>query len=318
MANDENRSNFLSSRFNAWWLLTAFSIVVLTAVSTQTKDLDRDAAQKWALAAPSVTLALGALATLAHGFARDRFVGTPIEGGLVTLCLGFWAGGLPVIMNPDNDIAVTTGGGVLNANIYFFSWGAFASVLVLSGSFAREMMEVESPRPGLKRTLWWFALCAASLVVMASASRVFRNPDGSPVSCKDSSITDSDYCRRTKLGVSLGVVSAVIALVMSLVCSRLHCTVEAFVAVIMLIMWCFAVGYDTFGDNSPATSIGNFYFSTWACFILSLLLAADSINESYRVVIKKETVQETIQETPATAPKESTTTSPTVTAEYKV
>jgi hypothetical protein len=47
-------------------------------------------------------------------------------------------------------------------------------------------------------------------------------------------------------------------------------------AMLMLVVWCFGVGYITFGDTSPGTNIGNLYFSTWASFCISVMLSASA------------------------------------------
>ena len=48
---------------------------------------------------------------------KKNIVGTCIEGGISVFLLAIWAGGLPVIMNPVNDIAVYDYQ-IVNANLY--------------------------------------------------------------------------------------------------------------------------------------------------------------------------------------------------------
>lgn len=79
-----------TSRFSLWTALTGFSVVVLADIASTTKDEpDRSQAQRWAMAVSCISLSLGALAVLAHVIVRDRFVATPIEGGLV--CRSAWS-----------------------------------------------------------------------------------------------------------------------------------------------------------------------------------------------------------------------------------
>lgn len=46
----------------------------------------------------------------------------------------------------------------------------------------------------------------------------------------------------------------------------------------MVIIWSFGLGFITFGSG-PGQNIGNLYFATWGSFILSVLLAGESIRE---------------------------------------
>ena len=43
-------------------------------------------------------------------------------------------------------------------------------------------------------------------------------------------------------------------------------------------MWCFGVGYTTFGE-SPGSQIGNLYFSSWISFLLSVFLFGHNFRE---------------------------------------
>jgi len=217
----------------------------------------------------------------------------------ITLCLGFWAAGLASIMDPKNDVAVTATyingslvtdeNGVfalsLKANVYFFSWASFAVALLLAGSFAREVVQVQWPQNIPKRSLWWYALCATSLIVMSIASRTFHLTD-----CKNAkaykvdgfTIDPTGACKRVKFGISIGVVSGVLALIMGSVSHLLPVILESIVAIAMMVLWCFGVGFVTFGSKAPAASVGNFYFSTWASFIITLFLASDAVANAYR------------------------------------
>ena len=73
-----------SNRFSSWFATTAFSVIALVAM---TIDWEGDVGDqmkevKWSFSAILVSLCLSGLALLAH-VARDKFVGTPVEGGLV-------------------------------------------------------------------------------------------------------------------------------------------------------------------------------------------------------------------------------------------
>jgi hypothetical protein len=211
------------------------------------------------------------------------------------------------MMNPKNNVAVlsdytssgqalTYDNGVLvtalEANIYFFSWASFVVALLLAGSFAREAVQVQMPQNVPRRSLLWYGLCAASFVVMSTASRTFHN-----TGCKDASAHDgvdpTAVCKRIKFGVALGVVSGVLALLMGSVSHLLHVLLECTAALAMMVLWCFGVGFITFGSKAPAANVGNFYFSTWASFIIALFLASDSLVESYRKLRGEDTTTTT-------------------------
>jgi hypothetical protein len=73
------------NRYPQWFSVAAFSVIALVGLTSTLKgDLSNQAKQiKWSASAMSVALTLSALAVFAH-IAKDRFIGTPIEGGLVS------------------------------------------------------------------------------------------------------------------------------------------------------------------------------------------------------------------------------------------
>jgi hypothetical protein len=84
--------------------------------------------------------------------------------------------------------------------------------------------------------------------------------------------------------MSIGLVSGIIALFWMFLGARLPAMVDVILGWLMLVAWVFAIGYITFGDEEdvPARNIGNLYFATWASFILSCLLASDSLQSLLR------------------------------------
>lgn len=175
--------------------------------------------------------------------------------------------------NPDSPDFVYA----LNANVYFFTWGAFIAALFLAGSFFQEVLEAQWTQRSFKRTMMWLGLCAASCVVMASASRTFHLAN-----CEGSHSTFyNDSCERVKAAVSVGAITASFAIVMALLSYFKQLLIESMVAILLFIMWCFAVSYFTFGSKAIATNVGNLYFSTWFAFTFSLVVAADAVSELY-------------------------------------
>jgi hypothetical protein len=192
--------------------------------------------------------------------------------------LVIWAAGLPVIMNPQNSIAVGYTQ-VENANLYFASWGAFLCILWISGSLGKELYGLDiagmaTPLAKTKRGKY-YALVAASLVVLGASIRVFK-----AFKCTEDAMQQAPTCRKTKFAISAGVIGTVDAALTTLLAAsgRMSQPSEWCGSLVMLIIWCFGLGYITFGSG-PGHSIGNLYFATWACFVLSVLLCAESYME---------------------------------------
>lgn len=93
----------------------------------------------------SISLAFAFFSCLAYFFTSDKFVGEQPEGLVSAFLLIVWVCGLPVIMSPKKGIAVMVAprdsseglSFVTNANLYFFSWAAFACIVYICGSYAR-------------------------------------------------------------------------------------------------------------------------------------------------------------------------------------
>jgi hypothetical protein len=120
-------SRFSVTRRTAWWGLTVFAAICTAAHFTavgENKDagIDVSRADKWSGSVMIVTMALGFIACCASHFFEEHFVDKWIgEGAFSVIVLGLWAAGLAAIMSPDNGQAVDMEGGILNANLYFFS-----------------------------------------------------------------------------------------------------------------------------------------------------------------------------------------------------
>lgn len=187
-------------------------------------------------------------------------------------------------MNPEKNIAVAKPAAseteiaptVLNANLYFFSWLSLAAVIFLSGSLLQEFWGVDV-RTTPAKSARWYGITASSLVVLGSCVRTLR-----AAQCNLSQEFDDEvkFCRRTKLGISMGVIGFILAAGMTALIQKMKFTViaEFGITTFQLTLWCFAVGYITFGA-SPGATIGNLYFSTWISFILSVFLFAQSFRD---------------------------------------
>jgi hypothetical protein len=85
--------------------------------------------------------------------------------------LGMWCAVLPAMMKPSNGIAQTRGGSIENANLYFFSWGAFFMAMSILVGYLHDAHGIGK---SMKNTSFkagaWGALMAASFVTMASGT----------------------------------------------------------------------------------------------------------------------------------------------------
>ena len=211
-------------------------------------------------------------------FAKNSFESSLAEGGLACLLLVFWSCALPFIMNPDSNAAVAAGIGiVLNSNLYFFSWISFICIVFVVGDFAQEKAKasnVFSKAP--PKTAKWFGLAASSMVVMASASELYR-----AAQCSQE-LTWTTFCARTAFAISVGVISFLF-MVFGILSSRsmLAAMAELTGAVFVLVFYIFGTALITFGPDGAGQLVGNLYFSTWISFVLSLLLTIQCFRDYY-------------------------------------
>ena len=208
-------------------------------------------------------------ASFSHTFSRSRFL--PQTGFLLVI----WAAALPVIMNPARGIA--TGGTAVgtiikNANLYFFSWLALSANVFVAASLVQEHsgVNVRDIAKSAKNARW-FGLAASSLVVMVSSIRVYQpyqcGPDTSP------------FCKRTKFAIAMGVLSFLYSSgLVYLLNKSLTLLAELIATSFLLVLWCFGVGFITFG-SAPGATIGNLYFSTWISFILMVVIFAQCFRD---------------------------------------
>jgi hypothetical protein len=201
--------------------------------------------------------------------------------------------------NPENVIAVNQNGAIRNANLYFFSWGAFFTALFAFVHIMQNVYKVGAG--GTKNTKFtsgpWVFLIATSLIAMSSAARIFKSRD-----CQD--LGDDSQCRRLKYAFSLGAISGILSFIWLLWGARFHMMVDTCLSLLMLVLWCFAVAYTTFGDDAPAYDLGNLYFSSWISFVISCKVTSLAI---YNTVIsmKKSEGGDSANAAEEVAPKEA-------------
>jgi len=257
-----------AKRFPLWIGLAVFSAICVIAVDSELKS----ASDKWVLAVTVISLLISITACGCYMMARGRFVAKATETAMVALLTGFWIAGLPVIMSPALDSAVTDDV-VQNANLYFFAWGSVALVVCLVTSLIQEThgFNVRDHLNVRSKKQQYLGLFASSLVVLFASSRQHMDWD-----C----FNGPSFCRSIKLGITVSVFSAVGAAVLYYRdhYSSMSANSGLIGASAMFMLWCFGVLFVTFGDN-PGSKIGNLYFSCWASFLLSLYVFATSFSD---------------------------------------
>jgi hypothetical protein len=174
-------------------------------------------------------------------------------------------------MNPKNSIAVSYTQ-VDNANLYFSSWAAFCCCLWIVGSQAQETCGLDITHVAPRKAKA-YGLVASSLVVMGSSIRIFKS-----FKCNRSEMSGVEVCRQTKFAISAGVVGFFIAVIW-MFASHMGVTqvnFELYGSGFLLVLWVFGLAFITFGQG-PGHAIGNLFFATWVCLIISIFLFAESM-----------------------------------------
>jgi hypothetical protein len=178
------------------------------------------------------------------------------------IVLALWCAVLPTMLDGEHGLSVD-GGWILNANLFFSSWGAFIMAMMLGTSHFQKLFGRADDK-----NLWhWVGFMTAGFIAMASASRIWKDD------CE--SMDDNETCKCTLFAVILGVISGISGLILVLVPIKMVGQVWSF---FLLAAWCFAAGYVTF-EQGPGTMMGTLYFSTWASVFFSLNVAATSVHE---------------------------------------
>jgi len=278
------------NRSSHWFAVAAFSTIALVSITTEFGDVgfegditDQKRETKWAVSAISVALGLSGLAVFANLLLKDKFVDTPMEGGMALLTCGFWASVLPAIMDPSNELATEVfpddvGGFIVdhilirNNNLYFFSWGAFIMSFYVLFGYLKKGVELSGAQ-----VFSWAGLAMTSFIVMVSSVRQYDEWN-----CDSDNNSPDDQCKRVKLGISIGLISGVIGGVWAFLGrwmkGKFADMLDTFLSWFLFVVWIFGIIYITFGgEKAPARFLGNLYFFTWASFSLSVFMAMKSL-----------------------------------------
>lgn len=215
MTKNDEINNKGDHRFSAWVSLLALSVFCLASnvnvaeaeriffTELQQQEPDpKTPARKFVTAVTSISTAVSFISLLAHFLFKDKFVGTKAEMAAVVLLIALWAAGLPVVMNPNNEIA-QAGLFIIDYSLYFFSWLAFDTTLLIFGSLQKTSHKVQL----------WSGLALCSVIVVGASTRLYR----------DSTCTGARFevdCERIKRAIGLGASCAAISLVVTFFVSR--------------------------------------------------------------------------------------------------
>jgi hypothetical protein len=204
-------------------------------------------------------------------------VGTRVEGLLILVLIAFWAGGVDVITDPKNGLAVANDGAIENGNLFYFSWACLVCSVMLLTSFLRSVYSLDVAgelKARAARLNLWAGFMMCSLVVMGASAKVWD------LNCAQG-YEQTSYCRRTVFGIVLGAISAVLGLyvvVMKIVTRRSSFVIEGFISILMVLCYAFGVALIT-AERGPGSAIGNIYYFCWASFLLAFVLCSNLYEE---------------------------------------
>jgi len=275
-----------SPRFTIWVALLIFSCITMgAAVEVKNGADDPGAASKWAVTCSIISFVLAALIVIAHliPIASTMVVGTRLEGVLSLVLAAFWAATVAIVTNANNDLGVSDNATnqVQNGNLYYGSWAGFITSIILLVNYLRAAFGVDvvgEVRNRSARLSLWGGMLASALIVMGSSARIFNND--CPVTFESPDNVTETYCKRTKFAIANGSVSVFFTLLivgMKFFTYSAPFVMEFATAIILLIMNAFSVAFTT-SAKGPGSPIGNLYYSSWICFVISAFVAADCFN----------------------------------------
>lgn len=283
-------------RHTQWFAIMSFTIIALAALITNfdndTNVSDQTSKVKWVVSAISIALSLASISVLANLFIPEKFQKTSLETGMATLTVAFWIAALPVIMDPEHNLAVDSYlGGVSNLNLYFFSWAAFLvsflnfvhcashTICTMWNNDGTTTNDTAVTDHRCSRSLWAGAV-VMSFVVMIASSRIYDDTN-----CADLDVVSDTLdaiCDRTKFGISLGAISAVLGIIWTVISmfwvkGSTGSIIEFGLVLFLTMMWTVGVVLLTFDKNkSPGRELGNLYFFSWGGWSLCVFLLMSS------------------------------------------
>jgi len=197
----------------------------------------------------------------------------------VFVSLALWAIGLGVLFHKTT-LVQGNAGIVNNANLYYFSWAALVTSVLLFAELLKCPLGISMGsafEDAGRRFNNWAFLCASSLIAMSSSSGIYRS-----AGCYDQ--IGSTSCQRLRISVAFGAIVAGLALIMMVTVrilkekQNLKLIIEGITAVIAVVLYALSVAYTT-SPGAPGALIGNLYYFTWFSFVISVMLLLDCFRE---------------------------------------
>jgi len=226
-----------------------------------------------------VTFVITAVIVLMHlnSVTSMFIVGTKLEGFVSFVLAVMWAATVAIVSNPKHGIALDESNGIINGNIYYFSWAGFVCSVTLLISYLRSAFHVDIAgeiKNRSARLTYWAALLASSLVVMGASASIFDE------GCANGNETVT-FCKRTKLGIGLGAAGTIMSLVivgMKIATARAPFLIEALFSFLLLISNAVGVSFIT-AHQGPGAPLGNLYYFSWIAFLSTFMLTASCLED---------------------------------------
>merc|ERR1719232_1661888 len=197
-----------------------------------------------------------------HTGKKNLFNGTFVEiagSGINLLMWCFGIGFINFSEFEDGD------GGITNANVYYFTWGAFFAALVTFCDVTKHVLRPSEAKHPRLRT--WGIMATGNIIVMVSCIKSHKS-----YGC-GSLESHSTYCARCLYGICLGCISFFFGLMimLAIVFGYSILQIEVLLSFMIAVCWGIAVWAIT-STLGPGASIGNLYYFTWISFFASLLI----------------------------------------------
>lgn len=274
-----------SPRFTQWMAFFVFATITMGATieasnSSSQQDEKATRYESYAKIVTIVTFSVTALIVLLHlnGVTSLFIVGTKLEGLVCIILAGLWAATVAIVSNPRHGIALDENNGIINGNIYYFSWAGFVCSVTLLVSYLRSAFHVDitgEMKNRSARLSYWSALLAASLVVMGASASIYDEE------CANGGVGSIVKCRRTKFGIGLGAAGTIMSLAivgMKIATARAPFLIEALFSFLLLICNAFGVSYIT-SHQGPGAPLGNLYYFSWIAFLSTFMLCASCLED---------------------------------------
>jgi len=271
-------------RLTAWILLvlsSAISVVSLIDERPSNNADEWDFELFWSVVLASIAGGVAMIMSIVHGAAtlvqfQDVGVHEYVELAAVLVTVVAWIMVIPVVMNPDKELAIdATTLNIIDANLYFSCWWGFMASLALFVYHGGEALTSRN----LSRE--WICLIIASLVsTMAASNRIDTN-------CSSTSTisTQTDgWCKDLRIAVSLATFSAACAATITIglflgerLAKYFKQWVLLMVAAVVLGLWVVLVALLTFKDGA-AKQVGTLFFGIWISALLSLYICLQHLH----------------------------------------